>query len=81
LTPKEKSLYNGCEVKMEKSYPLLLNIGQDLFLMLGMPKIASWKTGERPKKAKQGILGFNLQTNSLEYYDGSNWFAASMGKK
>jgi hypothetical protein len=49
--------------------------------MLGMPKIASWRTEERPKKVKQGILGFNLQTNSLEYYDGSNWYAASMGKK
>jgi len=66
---------------MEKSYPLLLNVGQNLFLMLGMPKIASWRTEERPKKVKQGILGFNLQTNSLEYYDGSNWYAASMGKK
>lgn len=66
---------------MEKNSPLLLNIGQGLFLMLGMPKIASWKTKGRPKKAKQGILGFNLQTNSLEYYDGSSWYAASMGRK
>jgi hypothetical protein len=66
---------------MQRNYPLLLNIGQNLFLMLGVPKIASWKTEERPKKAKQGTLGFNLQTNSLEYYDGSNWFAAYMGKK
>lgn len=66
---------------MEKDYPLLLNIGQDLFLMLSVPKIASWKTRERPKNAKQGILGFNLQTNSLEYYDGSNWYAAGMSRK
>jgi len=66
---------------MEKNYPLLLNVGQGLFLMLGMPKIASWKTKGRPKNAKQGILGFNLQTNNLEYYDGSNWYAASMGRK
>ncbi len=66
---------------MKKDFPLLLNIGQDLFLMLGMPKIASWKTRERPKEAKKGILGFNIQTNSLEYYDGSDWYAASMSKK
>ncbi len=65
---------------MQKDYPLLLNIGQDLFLMLGMPKIASWKTKERPKSPKQGILGFNLQTNSLEYYDGSDWYAANMSR-
>lgn len=66
---------------MNKDYPLLMNIGHDLFLMLGLPKLTSWKTQERPKQPKLGTLGFNTQTSSLEYYDGSHWFAAGMGKK
>ena len=66
---------------MNRNYPLLINIGKDLFLMTSMPKMASWKTYERPKKAKRGTFGFNLQTNSLEYYNGSSWFTADMGKK
>jgi hypothetical protein len=57
---------------------LLINVGQGLSLMLGLPRINSWETKERPKKAIRGTFGFNSQTNSLEYYDGNDWFAASM---
>lgn len=56
----------------------MIEIGQGLFLMAGLPTIASWKTAERPKKAKAGTFGFNLETNNLEYWDGSSWLAASM---
>ncbi|MBI2049643.1 hypothetical protein HYT32_01935 [Candidatus Roizmanbacteria bacterium] len=66
---------------MQKSSPLLLNLGQDLSIMIGLPKIASWKTAERPKKPKRGTFGFNVQTNNLEYFDGTDWFAAAMSEK
>jgi len=58
---------------------ILVDIGQGLSMMLGLPTIGSWKTTDRPKKAKKGTLGFNSQTNNLEYWDGTVWFKASMG--
>jgi hypothetical protein len=69
-----------CETQMPSSSPLLIDIGQGLYRMIGLPLIASWTTKERPKKAKTGTFGFNLQTNNLEYWNGSYWLAASMEK-
>jgi len=59
---------------------LLMDIGQGMSLMLGLPRINSWTTKERPKKSKRGTFGFNSQTNSLEYFDGSSWFTAPMSE-
>ena len=63
---------------MPKGHPLFIDIGQGLSLMIGLPTIDSWKSLERPKKAKQGTFGFNLQTKHLEYYDGSDWYSAPL---
>jgi len=63
---------------MESKSTVLMDIGQGLSLMLGLPRISSWETDARPKKPKRGTIGFNSQTNSLEYYNGSFWLAASM---
>ena len=63
---------------MAKSSPLLIDLGQGLSIMVGLPTVPSWNTAGRPKNAKKGTLGFNFQTNSLEYWDGKNWFAAVM---
>lgn len=63
---------------MPKNSPLLVEIGQGLFIMLGLPAIAAWVTKSRPQKAKRGTFGFNLDTNSLEYWDGVDWFTAKM---
>lgn len=57
----------------------MIDIGQGLSLMIGLPTISSWKTRERPQNVKRGTLGFNSQTKSLEYYDGKNWLEAPMG--
>ena len=57
---------------------LLIDIGQGLSLMIGLPTITAWKTSDRPKKATPGTFGFNLQTKNLEYWNGSNWLAAPM---
>jgi hypothetical protein len=59
---------------------LLMDIGQGLSLMLGLPRLTSWNTRGRPKEAKRGTFGFNSQTNSLEYFNGSYWLAAPVGK-
>ena len=59
---------------------LLMDIGPGLSIMVGLPRLTSWKTKARPKKAKRGTFGFNSQTNSLEYFNGSYWLAASMSK-
>ena len=63
---------------MIKNSPLFINIGQGMSLMLGLPAIATWDTDTRPKNAKKGTIGFNTQTNSLEYWDGSFWYSAAM---
>lgn len=63
---------------MPKNAPLIVDIGQGLSLMVGLPTIASWNTGTRPRDAKRGTFGFNSQTNNLEYWDGRRWLAAPM---
>ena len=63
---------------MPKNTPLLVDIGQGLSIMLGLPTISSWDTAGRPKKARRGTFGFNSQTNSLEYWNGTVWLAAPM---
>ena len=57
-----------------------VDIGHGLSMMVGLPRLTSWKTSDRPKKTKRGTFGFNSQTNSLEYYDGTNWFVAKISK-
>ncbi|MBN1169177.1 hypothetical protein JXA63_04785 [Candidatus Woesebacteria bacterium] len=59
---------------------ILMDIGQGLSLMLGLPSINSWDTPSRPKRAKSGTFGFNSETSSLEYFDGKDWFYAKMRK-
>lgn len=63
---------------MAKNQPLLIDIGQGLSLMIGLPTIASWKTKDRPKTPKRGTFGFNIDTKSLEYFDGKDWYSAKM---
>jgi len=57
-----------------------MDIGQGLSMMIGLLTITSWNTKERPINAKRGTFGFNTQTNNLEYWDGSAWFAAAMSE-
>jgi hypothetical protein len=63
---------------MPKNSQLFIDIGPNMSLVVGLPKIASWNTQERPRKPKRGTVGFNLQTKSLEYYNGSDWFTAPL---
>lgn len=63
---------------MGQNHPLLIDIGQGLSLMVGLPTIDSWNTSERPKKARRGTFGYNIDTKSLEYWDGTDWFSAPM---
>ena len=49
---------------MAVSQQLLIDIGEGLSLMIGLPTIASWKNKNRPKRAKPGTIGFNAQTNN-----------------
>ncbi len=63
---------------MPKNSQVLVDIGQGLFLMLGFPRIATWKTEDRPTKVKAGTFGFNTQTSNLEYWDGTEWLGSVM---
>ncbi len=65
---------------MAKTSLPLIDIGHGLSVMAGLPTISSWDTAGRPKKAKRGTIGFNYQTNNLEYWNGSEWFEAAMSE-
>jgi hypothetical protein len=63
---------------IDKNYPQLVSIGSGLYLMVGFPRFSSWDNRGRPKKAVRGTLGFNSQTGKLEFFDGDEWYTASM---
>lgn len=63
---------------MPKNLPPLIDIGQGLSIMSGLPTIGSWDTKSRPKNARRGTFGFNFQTKALEYWDGTDWYAVAM---
>jgi len=63
---------------MQKNSPIFIDIGQGLSVMVGLPTIPSWNTTERPKKPPKGTFGFNSEANKLEYWDGTDWFEATM---
>lgn len=65
---------------MPAAKQILLDIGEGLSLMIGLPTIATWKNNSRPKNAKPGTFGFNTQTNNLEFFDGKDWYGGLMGK-
>jgi len=59
---------------------LLIDIGDNLYIPVGLPTISSWNSKKRPKRPGAGTFGYNTQTNTLEYFDGSNWYGGSMGR-
>jgi hypothetical protein len=63
---------------MAKNSQLLVDVGQGLALAIGLPTLASWNESSRPRNAKRGTFGFNIETKSLEYFDGEAWFRALM---
>jgi hypothetical protein len=63
---------------MPKNSTLVVNIGQGLSLMIGLPTIATWRTAERPKDARRGTFGFNTETKNLEFFDGNHWLVTEM---
>lgn len=65
---------------MANNSPLLIDIGQGMSIMLGLPTIESWDIAGRPKNARAGTFGFNFQTNHLEFWDGTSWYEASMSE-
>jgi len=60
---------------------LHINVGQGFSLVVGLPTLATWTTATRPKNAKKGTFGFNSQTNSLEFWTGTDWLAAHMDQE
>jgi len=74
-------VFNKMAGNKSSNNTLLIDIGQGLSMMLGLPRINIWKTPERPKVPKTGTFGFNTQTNSLEYFDGSDWMTAPLSKE
>ncbi|OGM56477.1 hypothetical protein A3E46_01595 [Candidatus Woesebacteria bacterium RIFCSPHIGHO2_12_FULL_46_16] len=51
---------------------------EGLSIKVGKTRIPTWNTPGRPKKPKKGTFGFNSQTNSLEFWNGSVWLILRM---
>jgi hypothetical protein len=43
-------------------------------------RIPEWNISGRPETPKIGTIGFNIQTNCLEYWDGNRWLSLPMKK-
>jgi hypothetical protein len=65
---------------MANNFPLYVDLGQDLSMLIGVPTISTWVTEKRPTRVKRGTIGFNTETQTLEYWDGSAWYGATMVK-
>ncbi len=65
---------------MPKNSSLLIDIGQGIMMTLGFPTLILWNTDSRPKNPRRGTFGFNTETSSLEFFDGSSWFTGSMSQ-
>jgi hypothetical protein len=59
---------------------VLIDVGSGVSIISGLLRISSWKTSTRPKNPRSGTFGFNSQTSSLEYFNGSFWLEAVMKK-
>lgn len=79
LDAKSQGLYNNSN-NMPKNSTILIDIGQGFSIMAGLPTISSWNSASRPKNVRRGTIGFNVQTNNLEYWDGTVWFSAPMSE-
>lgn len=63
---------------MTSNSSLFIDMGQGLLMAIGLLSIPFWSIKKRPKRAKRGTFGFNIDTKSLEYWDGKNWYSAPM---
>jgi hypothetical protein len=63
---------------MTLNSPTFIELGQGLSLRIGLPTISQWTNLRRPKNAKKGTFGFNTDTSCVEYWDGKNWYKASL---
>ena len=64
-----------------KNHPIIARevaIGEGISRPISRHRIPSWNIPGRPKKAKIGTIGFNFQTNYLEYWNGSRWLKLRM---
>jgi hypothetical protein len=66
---------------MPQNSQVFVEIGQGLFMLVGLPIISTWTTTERPQRARRGTFGFNISTNNLEYWDGAQWFETEMSQE
>jgi len=55
-------------------------INQTSSTIVGTQTIPSWNNAGRPEDAKTGTVGFNIQTGSLEIWNGNNWLRLPMKK-
>jgi len=63
---------------MANDTPIYIDIGKGLSLPLSNPTISHWTTIERPINPLKGTLGFNTETNFLEFWNGTTWLLAEM---
>ncbi len=63
---------------VNRHQPTYVEIGKGVSVLVGLPTIASWISNTRPQSPKTGTLGYNPETNSLEFWDGASWYTVQL---
>lgn len=63
---------------MTKNSPLFIDIGQGMSVPVGQLTVSCWSNLNRPNNPTKGTFGFNTDTNSLEIWNGIEWFATPL---
>jgi len=55
-------------------------LGEPKIQTVNQESIPTWNTAGRPQNARKGTIGFNFQTNNLEFWNGTAWLTLRMEK-
>lgn len=67
------TVQNGAAAEFSKNANLYLDIGSDLSILLGNPRMPAWNTAGRPAAPLDYVYGFNTDTSAIEVWTGSAW--------
>lgn len=54
-----------------------IKLGGGLWTQLSKLRMPTWGTNTRPDTPKEGTYGYNIETNTLEIYDGTAWYGST----
>lgn len=83
IVPVQKAIFFKNSYHFHRPMPIkvgLKRMSATISPFAPQQQIPMWNNAGRPKKAKEGVLGFNIELHCLEYFDGSVWQKLPMEK-